>query len=40
MSNVIDVILYRLRRKIDGDREEKLLQTLKGVGYRLRDHRA
>jgi DNA-binding response OmpR family regulator len=40
MSNVVDVILYRLRRKIDGDREEKLLQTLKGVGYRLRDHRA
>lgn len=40
MSNVIDVILYRLRRKIDGDREEKLLQTLKGVGYRLRDRRA
>jgi len=39
MSNVIDVILYRLRRKIDGDREEKLLQTLKGVGYRLRDRR-
>jgi DNA-binding response OmpR family regulator len=39
MSNVVDVILYRLRRKIDGDREEKLLQTLKGVGYRLRDHR-
>jgi DNA-binding response OmpR family regulator len=39
MSNVIDVILYRLRRKIDGDHEEKLLQTLKGVGYRLRDRR-
>ncbi len=39
MSNVVDVILYRLRRKIDGDREEKLLQTLKGVGYRLRDRR-
>jgi len=40
MSNVVDVTVYRLRRKIDGDREEKLLQTLKGVGYRLRDERA
>ena len=40
LSNVIDVIVYRLRRKIDGGREEKLLQTLKGVGYLLRDQRA
>jgi len=40
LSNVIDVIVYRLRRKIDGGREVKLLQTLKGVGYLLRDQRA
>ncbi|HZF09628.1 MAG TPA: response regulator transcription factor [Thermoanaerobaculia bacterium] len=40
MSNVVDVTVYRLRRKIDGDRQEKLLQTLKGVGYMLRDERA
>ena len=40
MSNVIDVIIYRLRKKIDGGRESKLLQTVKGVGYRLRSERA
>ena len=40
LSNVVDVTVYRLRKKIDGDREEKLVQTLKGVGYMLRDERA
>ncbi|HYX25707.1 MAG TPA: response regulator transcription factor [Thermoanaerobaculia bacterium] len=40
MSNVVDVVVYRLRRKIDGGREHKLLHTLKGVGYMLRDQRA
>jgi two-component system copper resistance phosphate regulon response regulator CusR len=39
MSNVIDVILYRLRKKIDGQRDRKLLHTLKGVGYVLRSER-
>ena len=39
MSNVIDVIIYRLRKKVDGGREKKLLQTVKGVGYRLRGER-
>jgi two-component system copper resistance phosphate regulon response regulator CusR len=39
MSNVIDVILYRLRKKIDGHRDGKLLHTLKGVGYVLRSER-
>lgn len=35
LDNVIDVQLMRLRRKIDGEHEEKLIQTLRGVGYRL-----
>ena len=39
MSNVVDVSIYRLRRKIDGGRKGKLLETLKGVGYRLRKER-
>jgi two-component system copper resistance phosphate regulon response regulator CusR len=40
LSNVIDVTVHRLRKKIDGDREDKLLHTVKGVGYVLRSHRA
>ena len=40
MSNVVDVMVYRLRKKIDGGRDGKLLQTVKGVGYRLRSERA
>lgn len=38
-SNVFAVILSRLRRKIDGGRDGKLLETIKGVGYRLRRER-
>ncbi len=40
MSNTIDVLIYRLRKKIDGGREGKLLHTVKGVGYVLRSRRA
>lgn len=40
MSNVIDATVYRLRKKIDGGREERLLETVKGVGYRLRSSRS
>ena len=36
MSNVIDVHIARLRRKIDDGRPEKLLQTIRGRGYTLR----
>lgn len=38
-SNVVDVTVFRLRKKIDGSREEKLLHTVKGVGYLLRPER-
>jgi DNA-binding response OmpR family regulator len=34
-SNVVDVYLRRLRRKIDDDYEIKLFETLRGAGYRL-----
>jgi two-component system, OmpR family, copper resistance phosphate regulon response regulator CusR len=33
LDNVIDVQMMRLRRKIDSDGAEKLLHTLRGVGY-------
>lgn len=39
MSNVVDVLVYRLRKKIDGSRDAKLLHTVKGVGYLLKSHR-
>lgn len=35
LDNVIDVQMMRLRRKIDGDRPDKIIQTLRGVGYRM-----
>lgn len=34
-SNVVDVYIRRLRRKIDNPFESKLLETIRGVGYRL-----
>jgi DNA-binding response OmpR family regulator len=34
-SNVVDVYIRNLRRKIDDAFEPKLLHTLRGVGYRL-----
>lgn len=35
LNNVIDVQIMRLRRKLDTDATERLLHTLRGVGYRL-----
>ena len=34
-TNVVDVYIQRLRRKLDDDHEVKLLHTVRGVGYRL-----
>lgn len=34
-SNVIDVYIRYLRRKIDDNYEEKLIHTIRGVGYKL-----
>jgi DNA-binding response OmpR family regulator len=36
-SNVVDVYIRRLRRKIDDPFEDKLIETVRGVGYRIRD---
>ena len=38
-SNNVDGYLSRLRKKIDGGREEKLLHTMRGVGWVIRDPR-
>ena len=38
-SNNIDVYMSRLRKKIDGDREKKLLHTVRGVGWVLREEK-
>lgn len=35
-SNLVDVYIRRIRRKIDNDGEESLIQTVRGAGYRLR----
>ncbi|MEL7503763.1 MAG: response regulator transcription factor [Cyanobacteria bacterium J06554_6] len=36
-SNVIEVYIRYLRLKIDGDGEKRLIQTVRGVGYVLRE---
>jgi len=36
ISNIIDVYVRRIRRKIDEDGQKSLIQTLRGAGYRLR----
>lgn len=35
LSNVIDVYIGRLRRKVDAAREAPMLETIRGAGYRL-----
>ena len=40
LSNVVDVTIYRLRKKVDGGRKRLLLHTVKGVGYVLRSQRS
>jgi len=37
-SNVVDVYIRNLRRKIDDPCEQKLIHTVRGVGYRLSLH--
>src|SRR3990167_10230871 len=37
-SNVLDVFINRLRKKIDNNRARKLIETVHGVGYRLNAH--
>jgi len=35
MSNTIDVLIARLRRKIDEPKQESRIETVRGMGYRL-----
>jgi two-component system OmpR family response regulator len=39
-TNVVDVHINRLRKKIDSGFERPLIQTVRGVGYVLRDEEA
>ena len=36
LSNLIDVYVRRLRRKIDSERNRSIIQTIRGAGYRLK----
>ena len=36
-TNVVDVHVYRLRGKVDGEGREPLIKTLRGIGYVLRE---
>ena len=36
-SNVVDVHMKNLRKKIDGDYKEKLIETIYGIGYRFKN---
>lgn len=36
-TNVVDVLVYRLRNKIDKKYERKLIHTIRGMGYILRE---
>jgi DNA-binding response OmpR family regulator len=35
-TNIVDVVINRLRKKIDGTRQVKLIHTVRGVGYVLK----
>jgi two-component system OmpR family response regulator len=35
-TNVVDVLVHRLRSKIDKDFSRKMIQTIRGVGYVLK----
>ncbi|MEA2654057.1 MAG: two-component system, OmpR family, response regulator, partial [Chloroflexota bacterium] len=35
-SNVVEVYIRSLRRKVDGGRRNGLIETIRGAGYRLR----
>jgi two-component system copper resistance phosphate regulon response regulator CusR len=36
-TNVVDVHIYRLRGKVDGNQQPPLIKTLRGVGYVLKE---
>lgn len=36
MTNIVDVYINYVRKKVDADWERKLIRTVRGVGYQLR----
>jgi len=36
-TNVVDVLVCRLRNKVDRDFEKKMIHTIRGVGYVLKE---
>jgi len=36
LTNVVDVYIGKLRKKIDGDSAESMIETVRGLGYRLK----
>jgi len=40
MANVVDVMIHRLRKKVDHGRRKHLLHTVRGVGYALKSERS
>lgn len=36
-TNLVDVYIQRLRKKVDGESPVKLIETIRGVGYRMRE---
>jgi two-component system, OmpR family, response regulator len=35
LDNVIDVQIMRMRRKVDREGDERLIHTVRGIGYQL-----
>jgi len=35
-TNLVEVYVQRLRKKVDGDSASKLIETIRGVGYRIK----
>jgi DNA-binding response OmpR family regulator len=36
-TNIVDVVINRLRKKVDAGRDRRLIHTVRGVGYVIRD---
>ena len=36
-TNIVDVVINRLRKKIDAGRHPKLVHTVRGVGYVIKE---
>ena len=37
LTNVVDVYIGKLRKKIDSDTESSIIETVRGLGYRLKN---